>query len=398
MAKSYYGVRIGRNPGVYTNWAECKAQVEKCRNQYRGFDTYDEAAFYVATGRTCDELNGRELFDDWKRNQPATISVNNLKQEATPQIKTEAFDSSQSFFSQVPNFQPNNGADFDEEFGRFASSQNIAPGTRAWRQKRTKVIHHEVVFHYSQEDDSDDEDEFKRESDDDIGLTEYEKRYRWRLRIYQNICREAKLEPLDTIEGCITNIKGVLINIVDYIDAKRTGSPIKVWPPHQFEEFRRYTLSDAKRIDLATARDGDGFLASLLQELRRKDAAKKYQEKRDRAGLVRQHCASRRLDTRTDEGTRPHLPLSVIKEEPSTVCEVISIHDTDSEYSSPSTPIKEEADHIPPWSPDSVGSSVIEILISSQTGTKRDLHDFTEEQDVLQNGAALTSVHKRPRL
>ncbi|KAI0432579.1 hypothetical protein F5Y09DRAFT_301269 [Xylaria sp. FL1042] len=395
MAKSYYGVHVGRVPGVYTNWAECKAQVDKCRNQYRGFGTYDEAAFYVATGRTCDEVNGRALFDDWKRNQPTTVSANSVKQEKTPQIKTEAFDSSQSFFSQVPNFEPNDGADFEEEFGRFASSQNIAPGSKVWRQKRTKAIGHEVIFHYSQEDDSDDEDDIKKEGEGDVGLSEKEKRCRWKLRIFQNMCREAKLEPLDTIEGCVANIKGVLINIVDYIDAKRNGRPVKVWPPHQFEEFRSYTLSDAKRIDLDTARDGDGFLASLLQVLRRNNAARVFQRRRYHAGIARQHCASRRSDKITDERVQSH--LSVIKEEPSTAYEVISIHGTESECSSPRTPIKGETDDNLPLSPDSVGSSVVEILVNNQTGMKRDLHEFTE-RDVLQNEVVLTSVHKRPRV
>ena len=55
-------------------------------------------------------------------------------------VKLEALDASQSYFSQVPDFRPNEDAGFEEEFGRFASSQNITPGSSVWRQQRTRVI------------------------------------------------------------------------------------------------------------------------------------------------------------------------------------------------------------------------------------------------------------------
>lgn len=41
--------------------------------------------------------------------------------QQTQIVKLEALDASQSYFSQVPNFRPNNDAGFEEEFGRFAS-------------------------------------------------------------------------------------------------------------------------------------------------------------------------------------------------------------------------------------------------------------------------------------
>ena len=43
-----YGVRVGRHPGVYSTWDQCKAQVEGyARAQYKGFATTEEAEAYV---------------------------------------------------------------------------------------------------------------------------------------------------------------------------------------------------------------------------------------------------------------------------------------------------------------------------------------------------------------
>ncbi|KAJ3571415.1 hypothetical protein NPX13_g5385 [Xylaria arbuscula] len=360
--KKFYGVRIGRVPGVYDSWEACKCQVERCKNDFRGFGARDEAAFYVATGRSRDEPGGEALFVQWKRIPQIEISTDGIKQEEKPRIKTEPFDSSQSFFSQVPYFEPDDNADFEDEFSRFASSQNIEPGSQTWRRKRTQVVRQR---------------ERKR-----------------KLRVYQNMCREAKLEPLDTIEGCVANIRGELINIVDYIDAKRNGNPIYVWPPERFAEFRVYTLSNEKRIDKETAKDGDGFLEPLLHKLIRGNVAKLYQRRICRAEIARQDCANRMLASNSHKNFRRQLP--VVKEEASTNHEIISIHGTESECSSPRSPVKEESNDVPPWSPSSIGSSVIEILLTQTVG-KRDLHEFKEEQDDCENEVILTSVNKRAR-
>lgn len=255
-----------------------------------------------------------------------------------------------------------------------------------------------MIFHYSQKVDSDDEDDIKDEDEDGIGLSEEEK-----LQVFQNMCREVGLEPLDTIQGCVSNLKGVLVNIVDYIDARRNARPIKVWAPYEFEDFRRYTLGPSKRIDFKTAESGDGFLAALLQVLRPSGAARIYQSRRDRAARAREDCA-RRISSNF-VGYKTEQDIVDIKEESSTAyeipgqgCEVISIHGTESDYSSSPRSVKEEIIDTCPWSPSSIGSSVIEVLINSQSGTKRDLHDFMEEGQVnSQSEATSTSVHKRLR-
>ncbi|KAI1346936.1 hypothetical protein F5Y01DRAFT_261346 [Xylaria sp. FL0043] len=86
-----------------------------------------------------------------------------------------------------------------------------------------------------------------------------------KLQAYQNMCREVGLEQLGTIDGCMANLKRKLVNVIGYVDAKRRGSPILVWEPERFEEFKRYTPSSNKRIDQREGKKGDGFLAALLQ-------------------------------------------------------------------------------------------------------------------------------------
>lgn len=45
----YYAVRIGKTPGIYTSWDECKAQVEGVPDaKYRKFSNLEEAVAYVA--------------------------------------------------------------------------------------------------------------------------------------------------------------------------------------------------------------------------------------------------------------------------------------------------------------------------------------------------------------
>ena len=58
----YYGVRIGRNPGIYTDWNECKKSVTGFKGaQFKGFKTLKEAEDYVAAP---DNSSGEESSPD----------------------------------------------------------------------------------------------------------------------------------------------------------------------------------------------------------------------------------------------------------------------------------------------------------------------------------------------
>jgi viroplasmin and RNaseH domain-containing protein len=63
--KQYYAVRIGREPGIYLTWEECKAQVDGyAKAQYKGFGSLEEAEAYLGNVKTtkpvCDEPTGAE--------------------------------------------------------------------------------------------------------------------------------------------------------------------------------------------------------------------------------------------------------------------------------------------------------------------------------------------------
>ena len=65
MAKKYYAVRVGRNVGIYTTWADCEAQVKGYSGaQYKSFPTKEEAESFVghqivsvkeSSHASCDE-------------------------------------------------------------------------------------------------------------------------------------------------------------------------------------------------------------------------------------------------------------------------------------------------------------------------------------------------------
>jgi ribonuclease HI len=51
--KHYYAVRIGREPGIYRTWEECKVQVDGyAKAQYKGFGSLEEAEAYLGYAKT----------------------------------------------------------------------------------------------------------------------------------------------------------------------------------------------------------------------------------------------------------------------------------------------------------------------------------------------------------
>ncbi|MBE5926666.1 MAG: reverse transcriptase-like protein [Lachnospiraceae bacterium] len=48
MAKKYYAVKIGKTPGIYYTWDDCKAQVEGYKGAvYKGFASIEEADAFI---------------------------------------------------------------------------------------------------------------------------------------------------------------------------------------------------------------------------------------------------------------------------------------------------------------------------------------------------------------
>ncbi|KAL6897432.1 hypothetical protein GGI43DRAFT_409116 [Trichoderma evansii] len=159
-----------------------------------------------------------------------------------------------SFFAHSQDFEPDQGAPFENEFSRYMSSQGVAPHTAEYTRQRTKAIIDEIKFHYSSQQES-----------YNPSLSQIERVKVQRLHIYQGMCRAVHLPVYTTEKECTRALRTVLVNIVDYIDNARTGQPIKVW--RNFSAFRNYTLRDGKRIDPREAKADGGFLAVLLRKL-----------------------------------------------------------------------------------------------------------------------------------
>lgn len=92
MAKKYYAVRVGRNVGTYTTWADCEAQVKGYSGaQYKSFPTKEEAENFVghqvastkqSSHASRDEKQVKEgisLQDYFSDNRPSPNKQRNIE-------------------------------------------------------------------------------------------------------------------------------------------------------------------------------------------------------------------------------------------------------------------------------------------------------------------------------
>ncbi|KAL6401737.1 2,3-dihydroxybenzoate decarboxylase [Ilyonectria robusta] len=121
--------------------------------------------------------------------------------------------SSQSHFENFGNFVPDNNASFDDEFSRLASSQDWVGGTQEYQRQRTIALRSELKLHYFSQ---------SQELEEEHELTDEEM-----LQGYQALCQEVGIAASDSIQECKRDLKGTLVNIVDLIDARRTGKQVK---------------------------------------------------------------------------------------------------------------------------------------------------------------------------
>lgn len=77
MAKFYYGVKNGRNPGIYNTWAECESEVKGFKEaKYKKFKSYEEAMEFIDGGK--DQLHS-ERGD--KPKAKSIVDINNIKED-----------------------------------------------------------------------------------------------------------------------------------------------------------------------------------------------------------------------------------------------------------------------------------------------------------------------------
>ena len=72
MAKKYYAVRVGRVPGIYISWADCKKQVDGFSGPvYKGFDDIQSAEEFLkcsdnhSKSGKANEYITQEVFDNY---------------------------------------------------------------------------------------------------------------------------------------------------------------------------------------------------------------------------------------------------------------------------------------------------------------------------------------------
>ncbi|MGN0329121.1 MAG: viroplasmin family protein [Lachnospira sp.] len=74
MAKKYYGVRVGKTPGIYNTWEECKAQVHGFPgSQYKSFPTLEEARIYVGDSAEISEKNKDDVTMEYATDDYAFV-------------------------------------------------------------------------------------------------------------------------------------------------------------------------------------------------------------------------------------------------------------------------------------------------------------------------------------
>ena len=76
MAGKFYAVRVGRTPGIYNSWDDCKAQIDGFSNAtYKSFKTAAEAAEFMG----------------WGENQSSEVSADTVNNDNINDLKNVAY-------------------------------------------------------------------------------------------------------------------------------------------------------------------------------------------------------------------------------------------------------------------------------------------------------------------
>ena len=73
MAKKYYAVRVGHNPGIYVTWSDCEMQVKGFPGaQYKSFPTEVEAKAYMGSINTPKSARNKPTRTGTKKTSAST--------------------------------------------------------------------------------------------------------------------------------------------------------------------------------------------------------------------------------------------------------------------------------------------------------------------------------------
>ncbi|KAF1845572.1 uncharacterized protein K460DRAFT_405826 [Cucurbitaria berberidis CBS 394.84] len=223
--RKYYAVANGRKPGLYVTWdgeGGAKEQVTRFSNaKFKGFENREAAIHYMCkNGFLQDEIKSFGMA-----------------------------------FKALVNFTPRPTAPFEDEFRRYAASQDLYGPEM--RKAKIDAIRDDLIRHFLPNGitvDQEDEEE-------GIILTEDQT-----LKIYQGMCRLAGKHIPGDIDECLWELKSQpFVNIMDFVNTFRTGERVRTF--NSWDDFVNYTVN-GHRIDVQYAKDNE-FLAPLLQDLRK---------------------------------------------------------------------------------------------------------------------------------
>jgi len=145
---------------------------------------------------------------------------------------------SNSWFTKYPDFEPNpgRGAPLLEEFKRLAEQRNWREGGKRYRKEWKSCVEANFTAEFGANASS--------------------------LQSWQALCIEVGITDVPrSITGCKKALKGVWVNIVDLIDARRTGKPVE---RHESMLALRAYIKRTKKIYPKDAAKQNGFLKAFL--------------------------------------------------------------------------------------------------------------------------------------
>ncbi len=124
MAKKYYAVRVGHNPGIYVTWSDCENQVKGFPGaQYKSFPTEAEAKTYMGTVSVANHSIAKQ------RGAKKTSLGASKRRSVGEYLKTQTDDISQIVESDPCEVRAFIDGSFDKRKGVVGSGGVILLGT-----------------------------------------------------------------------------------------------------------------------------------------------------------------------------------------------------------------------------------------------------------------------------
>lgn len=223
---SVYAVAKGRQPGLYHDWDLCNAQVHgfPCA-RFKGFSNVEEAYQF----RQLHRVGNHAQFVDAARAEEIALQTSRTEPKSPTTLGGD------------PSSPP--PSSFKQHWDEIAASQNLVPGSQAWRVwSRVRTV---------------------------AGSRKLRELFfdgRLELQGFQTLCRRVGISsPADAIHKCRDDIKTKLVNIHDVIDAVENNTDVSVCPSENWDDFKIYTRKPQNCYNFGIAKRSK-ILSCFLQD------------------------------------------------------------------------------------------------------------------------------------